>query len=123
MKKNKGRFQKGFTPWMKGRHHTEETKEKIRQKNSGKTHPCYGRKENKNSNWHGGVSEHYMYRMFEEFWHEEVPKGYCIHHIDRNVRNNEISNLALITRRFHAKIHKVHFNLPHIQEAGVEVEE
>ena len=31
-----GRFKKGIVSWMKGKHHTQETKEKIREANKGK---------------------------------------------------------------------------------------
>ena len=38
------RFTKGFTPWNKGGHHTEETKERCRQSNLGKTLSIESRK-------------------------------------------------------------------------------
>ena len=44
-------------------------------------------------------------RIWEEWWRQEVPEGYLVHHVDRNWRNNEISNLALVTRSYHTKIH------------------
>lgn len=35
-----------------------------------------------------------------------VPDGYEIHHIDGDARNNKISNLMLVTREQHQKIHR-----------------
>lgn len=35
-----------------------------------------------------------------------IPEGYEIHHIDFNKENNDISNLACITKEEHHKIHK-----------------
>lgn len=37
----------------------------------------------------------------------EIPKGFCVHHIDRNPKNNDISNLALLSLSAHAKLHSV----------------
>jgi len=35
----------------------------------------------------------------------KIPKGYCIHHIDRNKENNDITNFALMTIREHQSYH------------------
>ena len=35
-----------------------------------------------------------------------IPKGFVIHHLDENKRNNDINNLALITITAHNRIHK-----------------
>src|SRR3990167_8949945 len=37
--------------------------------------------------------------------HGPIPRGMCVHHIDRNPRNNDIKNLALVTRAEHTRIH------------------
>jgi len=34
-----------------------------------------------------------------------IPKGFIIHHLDENKRNNDINNLALITITAHNRIH------------------
>lgn len=34
-----------------------------------------------------------------------IPKGMVIHHVDGNRDNNDISNLVMITKKEHAKIH------------------
>lgn len=35
----------------------------------------------------------------------EIPKGYDVHHIDHDVDNNDISNLQLLSRSNHFKLH------------------
>ena len=35
-----------------------------------------------------------------------VPEGYIIHHIDRNKKNNNISNLMLLTPSDHNRVHR-----------------
>src|SRR6185436_6123704 len=35
----------------------------------------------------------------------KIPKGFCIHHKDENPLNNEISNLELISKSKHARMH------------------
>lgn len=35
----------------------------------------------------------------------EIPSGWSVHHIDKNPLNNDITNLALITRKGHSKLH------------------
>jgi len=36
-----------------------------------------------------------------------IPKGYMIHHIDENRKNNNIENLQLVTYKEHKKIHGI----------------
>ena len=43
--------------------------------------------------------------VWEEYNKQDVPKGYIIHHVDRNKRNNDISNLQLMTEKDHVKLH------------------
>jgi len=45
-------------------------------------------------------------RVWEDYWHEKVPEGYLIHHVDRDYTNNDICNLALLTYGFHNRIHR-----------------
>ena len=71
-----------------------------------------GRPKEKHGRWKGGQKTFCWKeakRTWEEYWREEIPDGYIIHHIDRNIANNEISNLALLTRTYHAKVHNVPF--------------
>ncbi len=60
-------------------------------------HPC--------SNGSGKVMEHVY-----SFWVETgiIPNSdECIHHIDRDKTNNEFSNLRLMTKSDHAKLHQI----------------
>jgi len=43
--------------------------------------------------------------IYEEYYKIEVPKGFLIHHIDKNPRNNSISNLLLVSKSEHGVIH------------------
>lgn len=47
-------------------------------------------------------------RLHVYIWEKQngrVPKGMTIHHIDEDKRNNELTNLKLITNKEHAKLH------------------
>ena len=46
-----------------------------------------------------------MHKYFWEYYNGKIPKGYDIHHIDRNRANNDISNLQLLTRAEHKQLH------------------
>lgn len=37
----------------------------------------------------------------------EIPKGFCVHHIDGNPKNNDISNLCLLTVEARSKLHQI----------------
>ena len=47
----------------------------------------------------------------DDFW--TIPEGYDLHHIDENTRNNEISNLQLLSSSSHDRLHAIsrHNNL------------
>ncbi len=67
-----------------------------------------GRYEENHNCWKGGGRSHY-YRQarkaWEEHWDIPVQEGYIIHHVDRNIKNNDICNLVLLTWSEHTKIH------------------
>ena len=46
-----------------------------------------------------------MHVIVWEYSNGKVPKGFHIHHIDKNKSNNEIKNLSLISSRDHALLH------------------
>lgn len=46
-----------------------------------------------------------MHRYVWEFYNGEIPKGYQIHHKDKDKANNDISNLEMIPRSYHAEFH------------------
>ena len=58
-------------------------------------HPC--------ANAQGVVYEHH-YVMFNKIGRPLQPNE-CVHHIDRDRSNNDISNLRLMTKSEHAKLH------------------
>ena len=103
---------------MNGRHHTKQTKHKIRLSRwkRNKEHPVSMETKRKTSvsvtgkspDENGWSRNHYKriaYKVFEEYWHEEPPKGYYVHHVDRDFTNNHIVNLALVTPGNHSRIH------------------
>lgn len=47
----------------------------------------------------------YMHKYVWEFYNSPIPRGYEVHHIDLNRDNNEISNLRLMRRIDHQKLH------------------
>jgi hypothetical protein len=49
------------------------------------------------------VKEH---RLIWENHNGKIPKGYIIHHKNENRLDNDISNLELVTRAEHSRIHK-----------------
>ncbi len=46
-----------------------------------------------------------LHRVVWEYYNCPIPKGYHIHHIDKNKGNNDISNLKLITAKEHNQLH------------------
>lgn len=46
-----------------------------------------------------------MHRYVWEFYNGEIPKGYHIHHIDRDKSNNDISNLQIMSTKEHCELH------------------
>ncbi len=70
--------------------------------------------------WYTGRKEHtYVYYHHIVFCEasglSEIPKGFVIHHIDFNPKNNDISNLALMSISAHAKLHNQIRNLSKVQ--------
>lgn len=45
------------------------------------------------------------HRYVWEETHGKIPKGYEVHHIDKNTHNNNIDNLVLISVHEHRKLH------------------
>lgn len=46
---------------------------------------------------------HYVYCLYNKI--TEIPKGYCIHHIDLDITNNDIKNLLFLSMSEHSKLH------------------
>ena len=51
------------------------------------------------------IGKSQLHRAVWEFYNGEIPKGYHIHHIDKNVDNNDISNLECIIKNKHLSNH------------------
>lgn len=46
-------------------------------------------------------------KIWEREHNKKIPNGFLVHHIDRNKANNQISNLLLISREDHPKLHRI----------------
>lgn len=46
-----------------------------------------------------------MHRYVWEYYNGKIPKGHEIHHIDFDRSNNDISNLQMLSRKEHRKLH------------------
>lgn len=46
------------------------------------------------------------HRVIWEMHNGSIPVGHVIHHIDRNPRNNDISNLMCLSRAEHQALHR-----------------
>ena len=60
--------------------------------------------------WKRGYYETNL-RLHREVWrsvHGDIPKGFDVHHIDEDKRNNDPSNLGLISRSNHSRHHAPH---------------
>jgi hypothetical protein len=51
----------------------------------------------------------YEHRQVYEETFGKIPKGFIIHHIDGNNKNNSIENLKLLTQSEHIKLHHKQF--------------
>ena len=51
--------------------------------------------------------------VWEKHYNKKVPKGYHIHHKDKNKVNNDINNLQLISASEHSRLHMSKENNPH----------
>jgi hypothetical protein len=52
---------------------------------------------------HKGRLQHIV--VMEAFLGHPIPPGHDVHHVDRNRQNNDLSNLQLLTRREHVRLH------------------
>ena len=53
----------------------------------------------------------HIHRVVYTYFFGDIPTGYDIHHIDENKANNDISNLIMVTRLEHHKIHGPQSNI------------
>lgn len=115
-----GRFEPGFTPWNKG-------KKGIRLSPASEFKPGQSPKSRLPA---GSITvrtrkrEGYprafikiaepnkwreRYLVVWESHHGRIPKGYVVHHKDRDTLNDDIDNLALLTRAQHILEHRSEF--------------
>lgn len=64
------------------------------------------RKDKKTGYWLCSTIHKRLHVYIYEKYNGTIPKGYQIHHIDHNKDNNDISNLRLVSREEHNKIHR-----------------
>jgi ribosomal protein L37AE/L43A len=57
-----------------------------------------------------GSKKRWYVHLMEEKIGRPLRRDECVHHIDGNRENNDMSNLQLVTRKEHAKIHAVERN-------------
>lgn len=60
------------------------------------------------------IDEHRL--VMEKFLNRKLNFNEIVHHIDGNKSNNEISNLQILTRSEHSKLHYNSNNIPSISE-------
>lgn len=100
----------------------------------GDKNPMLGKYREEHPNWKGIIDDGNGYQMVKKpdwytgrksssyvFYHSvvfceytgmtQIPKGFVIHHIDRNPKNNDINNLAMMTTSGHSKLHSIENNL------------
>lgn len=59
-----------------------------------------------------------IYRLVWEVFNGDVPKGYCVHHIDGNKLNDRLDNLMLITKQEHRSHHNSEYKGRHWYNNG-----
>jgi len=82
--------------------------------------PHFGKRGEEAVRWKGQIDDGYGYLtllkdgkrqfvhrivMAEALGLEELPMCFDVHHIDKDTKNNDLDNLALVTRKGHLKIH------------------
>lgn len=113
---NETAFKKGQIPWnkgIKGIHVSPATEFKKGQPSINKlplgTLTQRKDKSGKIRNWIK-IEEPNKWIEYAKFvWIQHngnIPKGFLIHHIDKNTLNDNIENLALVTRKAHINIHR-----------------
>lgn len=50
-------------------------------------------------------------KLYQDYYHINLPKDYDIHHIDFNHDNNNVKNLIALPRDLHSQLHQSYSNL------------
>ena len=61
------------------------------------------------------IRQKYTRKYIERLLKVQIPSNYIVHHLDKNRSNNNIENLALITRRNHRNLHLNKENIRYIK--------
>jgi hypothetical protein len=117
-KKKIAESMKGEKNYFFGRHHSPETRKKMKEAKRGEKH----------NNWRGGIlrweSRIYLYRpdhpkatsdnphiarshLVWEAHHGPLPAGFVIHHQNGDPRDDQIENLQMLTRSDHTALHNL----------------
>lgn len=96
----------------------------------GESNPMFGKIDRQHHNYVGDVSDGKGYVMrLKPHWYTgrkgckhvfvhhivmceslgltEIPSGWCVHHVDEDKQNNNLSNLALMTTQAHMRLHQL----------------
>lgn len=57
-----------------------------------------------------------IFHLVWEVFNGPVPKGYVIHHTDRNKLNDRLDNLTIMTKSDHMTLHNTGLKRPHSEE-------
>lgn len=64
-------------------------------------------KDKKSGYYRNSTTRERLHRYIYEYYKGKIEKNCEIHHIDFNKENNDISNLQMLTKKEHKKIHKL----------------
>jgi len=70
-----------------------------KKKKLNKNYQSYTTKEGEEKHYHSRVGE-------KKYGYKKIPKGFVIHHIDKDKTNNQYYNLIILHKKDHKRIHK-----------------